>query len=279
MPERLSAIAGTFYKDSPEALREQVASYLPPTREKVSATAVLIPHAGLHYSGNIAGAVYASLTLPDTIILLGPNHRGTGAPLALFPEGNWHIPGTKISIATDLAQRLLTLMPNITSDERAHRDEHCLEVQLPFLCYLRPNIRILPLLVSHRSISICQELGECLTTLITEATASSPTSTPPLLVATTDFNHYESDAVTRQKDHFALEAIAQLDPPGLYNAVTSQNISMCGLGPTLATLYLARAVGLTRGTLIRYGTSGDINGDLQRVVGYGGFIFSDNSTS
>lgn len=274
MPYRNPAVAGTFYEDSQNALHDQVTRLLPATVEKTPAIAVLSPHAGLMYSGTVAGAVYASVSLPDTIILLGPNHTGRGPAISLFPEGTWHIPGADITIATPLANRLLALMPHITPDEKAHRDEHCLEVQLPFLSYLRKDIRIVPIILGTTNLELCQDLGECLAVLLKEVTTTSPTKSAPLIVATTDFNHYESETVTRRKDQIALEKIRMIDPVGLHQAVISHHISMCGLGPAIATLQVAKANHIKQGTLVRYATSGEVSGDLQRVVGYGGLIFS-----
>ena len=132
-------------------------------------------------------------------------------------------------------------MPQGTADELAHLDEHCLEVQLPLLCSLRQHFHIVPIILGTTELQFCLQLGDCLTELLREAAAHSATRTAPLLVATTDFTHYESDAVTRKKDEIALENIRMLDSIGLHQAVHTHRISMCGLGPTIAALQVAKA--------------------------------------
>ena len=278
MHDRQPVVAGKFYEGNPTALRQQVATLLPPASKKRTALAVLCPHAGLMYSGAVAGSVYASVTIPETIILLGPNHTGRGPAISLYAEGTWHIPGADIPIATDCAKRLLSMMPSISPDELAHHGEHSLEVQLPFLHYLRQDIHIVPITLGTTEFQVCKDLGDCLAALLQETAAQNPAQPAPLIVATTDFNHYESDSITRKKDQYALDTITRVDPIGLYQAVHNQNISMCGLAPTMTAMHVATANHIERSTLVQYATSGDVSGDYQRVVGYGGFIFSHEAT-
>src|SRR5207247_674164 len=127
--QRPPACAGRFYEGSPERLREQVRALLEPDAPRVSAPAIICPHAGLMYSGAVAGAVYSRVTFPTTAILVGPNHTGFGPPLSVYSEGEWLLPGGSLTVAADLARSFLTRCPQPQPDHVAHLNEHCLEGQ------------------------------------------------------------------------------------------------------------------------------------------------------
>jgi hypothetical protein len=269
---RPPAVAGQFYSASAAALEAEVAGYLDTSAAAVPMTAVICPHAGLMYSGHVAGAVLSRVTLPDTVILIGPNHTGIGPAVSVYPEGAWQIPGGAVPVNRDLARAILVRYPRAEADTSAHQWEHCLEVQLPFLWHQRRDVRIVPVVLGTRDPAVCRTLGHCLAALIKELRGTDQTSDRrPLLLASTDMNHYESDKVTRDKDRHAIAAIERLDPDGLDAAVTDHDISMCGVAPALAVLHAVRALGSTGATLVRYATSADRGGDRARVVGYAGF--------
>ncbi len=265
---RSPAVAGLFYSSSAEALADEVARCLDRSAQRQRAIAAVSPHAGLMYSGLVAGSVYSRLALPDTIILIGPNHTGIGPAVSVYPEGAWQMPGGAVSIDRDLAQQVLARCPHAEADTSAHQQEHCLEVQLPFLQHGNRHIRIVPIVLGTRDPALCRSVGESLAAIVSATDAAGGR---PLLVASTDMNHYESDAVTREKDRHAIAAIAGLDPEGLDAAVIDHRISMCGIAPTLAVLHAARGLGATGATLVNYATSADRGGDRDRVVGYAGF--------
>ena len=266
---RSPAVAGPFYSPSAAALETEVAGYLDDQSRPQPKIAVICPHAGLMYSGPVAGSVYSRVSLPETVILIGPNHTGIGPAVSVYPEGAWRMPGGDVRINRELAETILSLCPHAEADTSAHQQEHCLEVQLPFLQNRRRQVRIVPIVLGTRDPVLCRAIGDSLAAVVAQRTGAS--DGPPLLVASTDMNHYESDAITREKDRHAIEAIEQLDPAGLDRAVTTHHISMCGIAPTLAVLQAARALGATGATLVRYATSGDRSGDRARVVGYAGF--------
>jgi AmmeMemoRadiSam system protein B len=265
---RQPAVAGQFYRAFPETLRAEVTRHMPAGVERRSVLAGICPHAGLMYSGPIAGEVYARIAIPSQVILIGPNHTGEGPPVSVFSEGAWEIPGGTFEIDDVLAAAIMARCRFATADESAHRWEHCLEVQLPFLQQARPDARIVPIVLGTTHLGNCRELGLTLASLVQE---TAPPNQRPLLLATTDMSHYEPDHATRKKDRFALDAIEHLDADGLVDAVRMHHITMCGLGPTLAVITAARALGASSASLVRYGTSGDTGGDLNRVVGYAGF--------
>lgn len=262
---REPAVAGQFYSASSEALERDVARYLDLPGSPLPAIAVVSPHAGLMYSGHVAGAVLARVAVPSTVILVGPNHTGLGPPASLFAAGTWRIPGGDIPVDSALAGEILARWPTAVADTEAHRLEHCLEVQLPFLRHLRPDLRIVPIVLGTADPETCRDLGQCLAAVVH---AGGPER--PLLLASTDLNHYEPDQVTREKDRLAIDAILALDPDRLAVTVRAHGITLCGVGPTAAVLHAARALGAGGATLVRYATSGDAGGDRDHVVGYAG---------
>ena len=263
---RQPAVAGYFYPSQPETLLRDVKSYAAPAMEKIRALGCVTPHAGYMYSGHVAGAVYARLELPRRFVILCPNHTGAGEPLAVMSEGAWKTPLGEARIDSDLAGRLLSGFPYLSEDASAHRSEHALEVQLPFLQALAGDFSFVPIAVGVGGYPALAALGEALAATL----AADPE--PALIIASSDMNHYESDAVTRVKDHKAIERILALDPRGLYDVVRSADISMCGYGPTVAMLTGARSLGASSAELVKYATSADISGDKERVVGYAGVV-------
>ena len=265
---RPPAVAGQFYADDPRALRAEVAGCLEQEAPKTDALAIVVPHAGLMYSGKVAGAVYSRVRLPKTALLLGPNHWRLGAAASVAVRGRWRTPLGEVAIESELAKALLMGSKRLEEDELGHIREHSLEVQLPFLSYLRPGIRIAPVSLAESDLGYCGEIGHAC------ARAIKCAEEPVLLIASTDLNHYESQAVSNRKDRMALDAILALDPEGLHRTVRQNEISMCGVGPTVAALYALQDLGARQAVLVRYMTSGDVDGREDRVVGYGGVIIT-----
>jgi AmmeMemoRadiSam system protein B len=156
--------------------------------------------------------------------------------------------------------------PALEEDASAHRAEHAAEVELPFMQVRQRELRFVPIAVGTGRFEILEELGKALAEVI------SNRKDPVLIVASSDMNHYESDVVTRAKDHRAIERILTLDARGLFDVVTQQDISMCGFGPAVAMLTAARELGAKSAELVRYATSGDVSGDRKMVVGYAGIV-------
>jgi AmmeMemoRadiSam system protein B len=267
---RHAAVAGRFYPGDPEDLRTELAGFLSQSssvnQDPVPARGCIVPHAGYMFSGHVAGAVFARLEVPPQSIVLCPNHTGMGRALALMSEGVWETPLGDVAIDSDLAGALKQRFPALNEDSSAHRAEHAIEVELPFLQVRQPRLKFVPIALGTAQFEPLHELGEALADVI------AAQKQPVLIVASSDMNHYESDAVTRTKDHRAIERILSLDPRGLYDAVREQNISMCGFGPTVAMLTAARKLGANSADLVKYATSGDVSGDRDMVVGYAGVI-------
>jgi len=231
--------------------------------------AVIVPHAGYVYSGPTAAAVFAQVALPALIIILAPNHTGVcRAPggASLWEDGAFRTPLGDVPVDAPCAAALLHASPLVGVDHEAHRAEHAVEVLLPFLQTLRPDVRIVPLVLAWDVWEQARELGECLARLVREA------GEPILLLASSDLNHYEPAAVSERKDARALEAVTALDGAELLARCRRERISMCGRGPAAAVIAAARALGATRADVVDYRHSGWASGDDSQVVGYGGVV-------
>ena len=264
---RLPAVAGRFYPDDPRRLRAAVDSFLAGGEKmKIPVRACLVPHAGYLYSGAVAGEVYRRIEIPARVILLGPRHFPRGAPLAILSEGAWQTPLGLAPIDRSMAEKLVRAFPLLREDAVAHSAEHSLEVQLPFLQRLAPSFAFVPIAIGPAQWEPLEALGRALASVI----AAEPE--PVLLIASSDMNHYESDAITRVKDRKAIDQILALDPRKLFETVRDENISMCGYAAAVAAAIAARELGATGAELVRYATSGEVNGDMQEVVGYAGMV-------
>ncbi len=264
---RPPAVAGRFYPDDPAELTRQIASFASAAEEPLRpALACLVPHAGYRYSGHVAGAVYARLNLPRRFLLLGPRHFPRGKPQAILSEGAWQTPLGQAEIDTELARDLKSAYPQLYEDAVAHETEHAIEVQLPFLQLLAGDFRFVPIALGPTDYVQLESLGHAIAEVLRRQ------RDPVLVIASSDMNHYESDEITRRKDGLAIERVLALDAAGLFDVVRREAISMCGFGPAVSMLTTARLLGATRATLVRYATSGDINGDRNEVVGYAGVI-------
>ena len=263
---RHPAVAGRFYPNDPNKLQKDLDSYLSTQAPPTSALGCVAPHAGYMYSGPVAGAVFASLALPRRLIVLGPNHTGKGRPLAIMSSGSWATPLGQAPIDSSLAEDLKQRCPLLSDDADAHHREHAIEVELPFLQARRPDFTFVPIALGTGQFDALETLGHAI------ADAVQSQAEKILIVASSDMNHYEKDAITRVKDHKAIERILALDPRGLFEVVMREDISMCGFGPTVVMLTAAKRLGATSAELVRYATSGDVSGDREMVVGYAGIL-------
>ncbi|MCX6565384.1 MAG: AmmeMemoRadiSam system protein B [Candidatus Aminicenantes bacterium] len=247
--KRAAAVAGSFYPGNAAELRRMIGLLVDPNREKVKARAVVCPHAGYIYSGAVAAAVYSSVELPETFVILAPAHRPQRPAFAIMTEGQWETPLGTVPVASPLAAAIQTKCPLMIVDPASHAPEHSLEVQIPFLQYFLKDISIVPINVSARAVfSQLREAGEAIAGAIRES------GEDVLLVASTDMSHYISAARAK----------------GLVETVMENDISMCGVLPTAAVMVAAQALGATRAELVAYTNSGEITGDDREVVAYAG---------
>ncbi|HEX2524223.1 MAG TPA: AmmeMemoRadiSam system protein B [Terriglobia bacterium] len=263
---RKPAVAGRFYPADPESLRFEVARHLGHIQADLDARGAIVPHAGYMYSGHVAGAVYSRLKVPAKAIILCPNHTGLGASLAIMTSGSWELPLGKVQIDTLLADRLMHHCHLLSEDAQAHRSEHSLEVQLPFLYHLREDLQFVPIAIGTSGYASLERLGKGIEATLNEM------SEDVLVIASSDMNHYESDETTRVKDRKAIEKLLALDPKGLYEVVKSESITMCGYGAAIAMLHGLQPLHARKAELIKYATSGDVSGNKKEVVGYAGIV-------
>ena len=268
---RQPAVAGTFYPKEPDALRRQVEDLAagaapPPAGAGGAAVAILVPHAGYVYSGRIAAVTYRAVSLPRSVVVLCPNHTGRGAPIAMLDEGGWQTPLGDAPIDGGLARAVLALCRGAQVDAEAHRREHAIEVQVPFLQVLAPDSTLVPICVGTLDLPRLLDLGRALAEAIGAAGGES------LIVISSDLSHYIPAARAERQDRKAIDRVLAVDPEGLHRVVLEEEISMCGVAPAVAGLEAARRLGAGAGRLIAYGHSGEINGDTRSVVGYAGIV-------
>ena len=268
---RLPAVAGRFYPANPNELMSVVLRMSAPgdnsDTEKISVAACLVPHAGYMYSGAVAGEVFERITLPKRILILGVRHFPRGESAAILSNGAWRTPLGDAPIDTELAMALRDACPLLREDTVAHSQEHSLEVQIPFLQVLAPGFSFVPVALGTVRFEDLVRVGEAVARVLTAARERV------LLLATSDLNHYEDDVTTRVKDAKAVEKLLELDARGLFDVCRSEKISMCGLGPAVATITALREMGVTDSELVRYATSAEASGDTSAVVGYAGMVW------
>lgn len=266
--KRNPSVAGQFYYGTGPKLTQQVNEFVDLAVKKEKVIGAVCPHAGLMYSGSVAGAVYSAIDFPDTFVLIGPNHTGLGAKISIMETGEWEIPTGTFKIDEKISHRIATNIPIVTKDAKAHMFEHSLEVQLPFIAFFSSRAQIVPIAILSASVEDCRILGEGI------AGAVRTAGYPVVLIASSDMSHYVPDAVARQKDRRAIDRILSLDAKGLYDTVVKEQISMCGYLPVATLLFAAKALGAQSARLVRYATSAEVSRDFDHVVGYAGIIVS-----
>jgi MEMO1 family protein len=264
MATREAAYAGQFYPGTAGELRKTIESFLHTSASPVEAKGVLVPHAGYIYSGPVAGNVFSSVRLPRRFIILGPNHTGRGAALALAPAGSWRTPLGAAEVDAEMNRDLLQACPALQEDSSAHRNEHCLEVQIPFLQVLQPDCRFSAVCIRTTNYKDLEDLGHAMAEVIRSG------QEPTLLVASSDMTHYEDARTAASQDQLAIDRVLAMDPAGLYRVVLEKDITMCGFAPAVAVLVACSDLGATSGNLIQYTNSGEASGDYERVVAYAG---------
>jgi len=275
MKVRYPSQAGAFYAGSEVALRSQIEDcfrheYGPGEIPKVEEEApkkivgIIVPHAGYMYSGHVAAHSYLAMGsdgTPETVLILGPNHTGLGSGVSIMSDGVWRTPLGDVAIDSELAVRIWRSSGMVDLDESAHRYEHSIEIQLPFLQYLYgDSVKFIPICFMMHDLETCREVGR---TIASEGRGKSIA-----VVASTDLTHYESQKTAEYKDSKVIEAILELNEEELDDVVVSNHISMCGRGPVIAALVAAKSLGCKTARLLSYRTSGEISGDREAVVGY-----------
>ncbi len=270
---RNPVVAGQFYPGSPGQLRSMIAEMVDEKAAKEEVIGLVSPHAGYVYSGPVAGAVISRIKFKDTFIIMGPNHTGYGKPFSIMTAGVWKTPLGSVEIDSELAERILATSRHLEEDFEAHRSEHSIEVQLPFLQYFKPDIKLVPIVLAYASGEVYQEIGQEIAKAVKELNKEA------VIIASSDMTHYESAESARGKDAQAIEAILALDEAELLKRVRELEITMCGYAPAVSLISAAKELGATGAELVKYQTSGDVSGDYSAVVGYAGVIIRETRMS
>lgn len=231
---------------------------------------IVSPHAGYVYSGPVAAHGYGMLArdgLPEVLIILGPNHTGYGSGVSIMVEGSWETPLGLSTIDSQLAKQVQKASNLLDIDETAHSYEHSIEVQLPFLQFIfKDSVAFIPICMMMQDLETCREIAKS----IVEQTRSKDI----VIVASSDFTHYEPHDVASKKDKTAIDAITNLDDRTLNGLGESQKVTMCGYGPITTLIAAAKMIGGVKAELLTYKTSGDVSGDRDSVVGYASIQFT-----
>ena len=281
MKTRPPAQAGTFYPDTEGALRTQIHNCFlhslgPRSIPSIPATiddqlvGIVVPHAGYDYSGPVAANSYYQLGrsgLRETVIILGPNHTGYGSGVSTMMDGQWATPLGEVPLDKPLASSIARFSSLIDVEEEAHKREHSIEVQLPFLQFIYPRrFRFVPICMMIQDLETSMEIGD--------AIARASAGTGAMLVASSDWTHYEPYESARKKDLEAIGAVLEMDEKKFQDVIEEKNVSACGYGPVTAVLHASKILGAKQAKLLSYQTSGDTAGDERSVVGYAAIAFT-----
>lgn len=273
MYTRRPAVAGSFYPSDPKQLESEIESCflhplgpgkLPPSSYKAKEPIICVcPHAGYQYSGPVAAHSYlhvSSLDKPDTIIVVGPNHYGIGSGISAYFQGEWLTPLGSVTIDVATAELIKKEVEIIDEDYEAHRYEHSIEVQIPFLQYIYGKISFIPICLGFQDIGTARELGRGISKALNGKRF--------VFVASSDLTHYEPHEVASRKDKLLLSSLELLDTEKFYKILLDEDISACGYGAIATAIELAKNLGYKRAEILKYATSGDMTGEKGSVVGY-----------
>lgn len=280
LKSRPPAVSGIFYPSNPFELQKSLEqSFLdmnfgpgrmPPSLDRKKIYGIISPHAGYAYSGSVAANGYYQVSNMnyETVIMTGPNHYGIGSGVATMRQSLWKTPLGDVEVNTDFAD---TISKNtvIDMDDFSHIRDHCLEVQLPFLQCIRKEdtFRIVPIIMNLQDIETAKDVGRTIAQAMTSA------NTKALLVASSDFTHYEPNEEAHRKDLELIDTILSLDVSSFYAVLERLDISACGYGAIASIMIAVKELGASKAELLRYATSGDTTGDKSSVVGYASIVF------
>ena len=277
---RKPAVAGYFYESDEDLLKKRIKwCYTHPVGpgripgklgEKRSIKGIISPHAGYEFSGPVAAHSYLELAedgLPETVLILCPNHTGMGTGLSTMTEGSWLTPLGEVPIDGDFAAELVDNYPLLDDEPTAHMREHSCEVQLPFLQQLGQNFKLVPICMMMQDLETSQELGRAIAATVDKLESDL------VVIASTDFTHQMPHELAEAQDAKVLEAIESFDEEEMIRRIIANNVTMCGYGPVATTMAASKAMGARSVRILKYATSGDTSGNYTSVVGYGSAVF------
>jgi AmmeMemoRadiSam system protein B len=267
---REAAVAGSWYPGSAPAITAEVDRYLEAAGEVTVSgrlIALISPHAGLRYSGPVAAYGYGLLRgrSPLTVVLVGPSHRAYFDGVAVHARGAWETPMGRAPVDEALAEALLDTDRAIFADASVHREEHSLEMQMPFLQRIVPALRVVPAMMGNQSRREVEALAAVLSRALKDRD-------DVVMVASSDLSHRYPASIANRKDAVVVEQVRHFDAEALMRRLeehhdTGRDVA-CGGGPVVAVMKAARALGADRATVLRYADSGDAGGGKDEVVGY-----------
>ena len=260
---RESVIAGSWYPGKKEVLESQIDKFLAKSEkfENRGLIALISPHAGYIYSGQVAAFAYKQLEgmKIDTVIIIAPSHHVPLKGASVYNRGAFETPLGLVEVDVNLSNKLIEDNPLFYFHEGAHKDEHSLEIQLPFLQRVLINFKIVPIVMYDRSLKNCRSLASSIIKIVSKNT---------LLVASTDLSHYYSHEKAVELDKAVIDCVQSLDPEKLSRNFDNRICEACGAGPVITTMLAANSIGAKRSKIFKYATSGETSGDYSRVVGY-----------
>ena len=262
---RPAAVAGMFYPDDPQELKDQIDFLLNNLEKKPlvgDMHAIIVPHAGYVYSGQVAAAAYQHLLDQDFdyVVVISPSHREYFNEISVLPALGYTTPLREVKIAVDFCERLIEQHDAIIGSWHGHKDEHALEVQLPFLQRVLGDFSLIPIVMGEQNYDYSVILGEALAKIFRHEKA--------LIVASSDLSHYYPAEDAEGKDKKVANRINAFDYEGLWEDVESKSSEACGAGPIVAAMVAAKKRGASKAEVLLYQHSGDVTGDHSAVVGY-----------
>jgi MEMO1 family protein len=256
MKMRPCAVAGMFYPRDPSHLEQLLETFFSAAHIGGDSVGIVSPHAGYIYSGQVAAQAFSTID-PDfsgTFVIVGPSHRGYISCVSAIP---WETPLGVVETDTEFVQAL-----DMETDELSQKDEHSLEVQVPFIKYRFPRARIAPVMMGSQDISGVWQIAAKIVAAVKQ------TKRDVRIVASSDFSHYVTEKKAKIDDIYAIEALETLDVEEFYRRIGERDVSACGYGPIAVMVTVAKELGAKAAHLIHYATSGDATGDRSSVVGY-----------
>ncbi|MCS7181301.1 MAG: MEMO1 family protein [bacterium] len=264
---REPVVSGYFYPSGKAHLLRILETFIDIKTPKEKVISCICPHAGYIYSGKTAGLTYSKIEIPGTVIILGPNHTGYGEPYSVAEHDKWLTPLGEVEIDKELVEMLTKKSRYLQKDEIAHLREHSIEVQIPFLQFLRKDFKIVPItLMGYVDNPAWYEIGETIAEVIKESKKDC------LIIASSDMTHYEPHKVAEDKDNYVIDAICALDEDEVIRRIEEKDVSMCGYSGVIVSIVASKLLGAKKGQLIYYTTSAETSKDYSQVVGYAGII-------
>jgi hypothetical protein len=264
-PVRESILAGTWYPKDPQILRQEMTGFLRkvPVHERAGRLVALIsPHAGYRYSGQVAAHAYKLLENQrfDTVVVIGPSHHHRFEAVSVDNRGDFHTPLGTIPLDREMIRAIMENDPMVRYLPEAHEKEHSIEIQLPFLQMMLPGVRLVPLVMGEQGMPACRRLAETLTACLKGKSA--------LLVASSDLSHFHSDSIAREMDQRVISAVKKKDADSLLADLSTGASEACGGGPMAVVMLAATQLGANFSEILNTANSGDVTGDRASVVGY-----------